>query len=163
MPLFLSHSLYITQVLSCAVWKHLHMFQASGHIWIALVKASSAPVLRQLRWFTRLMKYFWEAFAYCHKEIDLFHEFHMHFGIYCPGSDSTEGKDDASNVVGAGEHMAGAHETFIEVQQLQKGLCGASRPHFFRGVATVRASAQALQAMLSCLMLPAVLQPVTLQ
>ncbi|KAL3131838.1 hypothetical protein ABBQ38_007551 [Trebouxia sp. C0009 RCD-2024] len=57
--------------------------------------------------------------------------------LYHPGSGSTEGKGDASNVVGAGEHIAGAHETFIEVQQLQKGLCGVSRPHFFRGVATI--------------------------
>jgi len=31
----------------------------------------------------------------------------------------------------------GAHETWVEVTRLQRGLCGGSRPHFFRGVATV--------------------------
>lgn len=40
-------------------------------------------------------------------------------------------------MVGAGEHQTGAHETFIQVEQLQRPLCGKSRPHFFRGVATV--------------------------
>lgn len=30
-----------------------------------------------------------------------------------------------------------AHETFIQVERLQLPLCGVSRPHFFRGVATV--------------------------
>lgn len=30
-----------------------------------------------------------------------------------------------------------AHETWVTVQQLQRGMCGDSRPHFFRGVATV--------------------------
>ncbi|OEL31028.1 Pantoate--beta-alanine ligase [Dichanthelium oligosanthes] len=34
----------------------------------------------------------------------------------------------------AGGH---AHETWIRVEQLEKGLCGSSRPVFFRGVATV--------------------------
>ena len=53
------------------------------------------------------------------------------------GTGTAEGASDSSNVVGAGEHLAGAHETFIQVEQLQKGLCGVSRPHFFRGVATV--------------------------
>ena len=45
--------------------------------------------------------------------------------------------DDRANVIAAADHVVGAHETFIEVEQLQKGLCGKSRPHFFRGVATV--------------------------
>ena len=31
----------------------------------------------------------------------------------------------------------GAHDTWVEVTRLQAGLCGGSRPHFFRGVATV--------------------------
>nr|CAB3497444.1 unnamed protein product [Digitaria exilis] len=30
-----------------------------------------------------------------------------------------------------------AHETWVRVEQLEKGLCGSSRPVFFRGVATV--------------------------
>jgi hypothetical protein len=46
---------------------------------------------------------------------------------------------DAGNVVGASAKPAkGAHQTFIEVEELQQPLCGQSRPHFFRGVATVR-------------------------
>ncbi len=53
------------------------------------------------------------------------------------GTISSDGSGDNANVVGSGEHVVGAHETFIQVEQLQKGLCGVSRPHFFRGVATV--------------------------
>ena len=33
----------------------------------------------------------------------------------------------------------------LQVEQLQKGLCGVSRPHFFRGVATVSAPAVLLR------------------
>jgi len=46
---------------------------------------------------------------------------------------------DADVVVGADqpEHASG-HETFVQVERLQQGLCGRSRPYFFRGVATVR-------------------------
>ena len=40
-------------------------------------------------------------------------------------------------VVGRAPHVSGAHETFVQVEQLQRGLCGQSRPTFFRGVATV--------------------------
>mmetsp|Transcript_20947 Transcript_20947/g.71394 ORF Transcript_20947/g.71394 Transcript_20947/m.71394 type:complete len:286 (-) Transcript_20947:778-1635(-) len=29
------------------------------------------------------------------------------------------------------------HETYVQVERMQVGLCGVSRPHFFRGVATV--------------------------
>ena len=32
---------------------------------------------------------------------------------------------------------AGAHETFVTCERLQTGLCSKTRPHFFRGVATV--------------------------
>eukprot|EP00850_Spirogloea_muscicola_P021762 SM000261S09961 [mRNA] locus=s261:48374:50635:+ [translate_table: standard] len=32
---------------------------------------------------------------------------------------------------------SGGHETWIQVERLQQGLCGRSRPTFFRGVATV--------------------------
>lgn len=35
------------------------------------------------------------------------------------------------------EKDGGPHETWIRVEKLEKGLCGASRPIFFRGVATV--------------------------
>lgn len=45
--------------------------------------------------------------------------------------------DDAGNVVGREVAHPDAHETWVTVQQLQRGMCGDSRPHFFRGVATV--------------------------
>ncbi|KAL2932827.1 Pantoate--beta-alanine ligase [Bienertia sinuspersici] len=35
------------------------------------------------------------------------------------------------------EEKGGGHETWIRVENLEKGLCGKSRPLFFRGVATV--------------------------
>lgn len=44
---------------------------------------------------------------------------------------------DAGNVVGRELPHPDAHETWVTVQQLQRGMCGDSRPHFFRGVATV--------------------------
>ena len=46
---------------------------------------------------------------------------------------------DVGVVVGA-KSPAGkeAYQTFVQVEELQKPLCGQSRPHFFRGVATVR-------------------------
>ena len=44
---------------------------------------------------------------------------------------------DAANLAGSGAHARGSHETWVEVTQLQLGLCGGSRPHFFRGVATI--------------------------
>lgn len=44
---------------------------------------------------------------------------------------------DAGNVVGREVAHPDAHETWVTVQQLQRGMCGDSRPHFFRGVATV--------------------------
>lgn len=57
--------------------------------------------------------------------------------LYHPGTESKGDASDTCNVIGAGQHSVGAHETFIQVEQLQKGLCGVSRPHFFRGVATI--------------------------
>ena len=44
---------------------------------------------------------------------------------------------DTGNVVGREVAHPDAHETWVTVQQLQQGMCGDSRPHFFRGVATV--------------------------
>ncbi|KAJ4757180.1 Pantothenate synthetase [Rhynchospora pubera] len=35
------------------------------------------------------------------------------------------------------EKGGGTHETWVRVERLEKGMCGASRPVFFRGVATV--------------------------
>jgi hypothetical protein len=48
--------------------------------------------------------------------------------------------DDTGNVVGREVSHPDAHETWVTVQQLQRGMCGDSRPHFFRGVATVSAA-----------------------
>ncbi|KAK9837099.1 hypothetical protein WJX81_002708 [Elliptochloris bilobata] len=56
--------------------------------------------------------------------------------LYATGRSSGASGDHA-NVVGMGAPAAGAHETWVEVTRLQTGLCGGSRPHFFRGVATV--------------------------
>lgn len=54
----------------------------------------------------------------------------------CPAA--VEGaSSDAGNVVGREVQHPDAHETWVTVQQLQRGMCGDSRPHFFRGVATV--------------------------
>jgi len=35
------------------------------------------------------------------------------------------------------DERGGGHETWVRVERLEKGLCGKSRPVFFRGVATV--------------------------
>lgn len=47
------------------------------------------------------------------------------------------GQAEGNNVVGRESAHPDAHETFIQVERLQAPLCGGSRPHFFRGVATV--------------------------
>eukprot|EP00887_Chlorella_sp_A99_P003988 scaffold11.g3988.t1 len=50
------------------------------------------------------------------------------------------GDGDAALVVGAtaaGAADPDAHETWVAVERLSQGLCGRSRPHFFRGVCTV--------------------------
>lgn len=47
------------------------------------------------------------------------------------------GPSETSNVVGNESEHPDAHETFVQVEKLQEPLCGISRPHFFRGVATV--------------------------
>jgi pantoate--beta-alanine ligase len=56
------------------------------------------------------------------------------------GSSTSASAVDSSSVVGRtpqGAEPRDAHETFVTVERLQKPLCGGSRPHFFRGVATV--------------------------
>ena len=40
-------------------------------------------------------------------------------------------------MVGAAQIQPGDHETFVQTELLQRHLCGQSRPHFFKGVATV--------------------------
>ncbi|KAL8530183.1 hypothetical protein ACS0TY_007301 [Phlomoides rotata] len=47
-------------------------------------------------------------------------------------NDQLEGK-----VVSCVENSGMCHETWIRVEKLEKGLCGNSRPVFFRGVATI--------------------------
>ena len=39
--------------------------------------------------------------------------------------------------VRGGRRPPAPHETFVTVERLQSGLCSTTRPHFFRGVATV--------------------------
>jgi pantoate--beta-alanine ligase len=64
--------------------------------------------------------------------------------LYDYGSTNTTNNNttnlDASTVVGRtpeSEVSQDAHETYVTVERLQRPLCGGSRPHFFRGVATV--------------------------
>lgn len=47
------------------------------------------------------------------------------------------GKDNEKKVVSCLEDSGMGHETWVRVEKLEKGLCGRSRPVFFRGVATV--------------------------
>ncbi|GAB2210079.1 hypothetical protein Drorol1_Dr00015332, partial [Drosera rotundifolia] len=51
------------------------------------------------------------------------------------GRRDTNRKGDG--VVPCVEEREGGHETWVRVEKLEKGLCGKSRPLFFRGVATV--------------------------
>ncbi|EPS72417.1 hypothetical protein M569_02339, partial [Genlisea aurea] len=44
---------------------------------------------------------------------------------------------DRNKVVSCVENGESGHETWIRVEKLEKGLCGSTRPVFFRGVATV--------------------------
>ena len=48
-------------------------------------------------------------------------------------AEADQNATSTSDVDGA----AGAHETFVTCERLQSGLCSTTRPHFFRGVATV--------------------------
>lgn len=45
--------------------------------------------------------------------------------------------DDGEKVVSCVEEGGLGHETWVRVERLEKGLCGKSRPVFFRGVATI--------------------------
>lgn len=41
------------------------------------------------------------------------------------------------NAIRQSEETGSGHETWVRVERLEKGMCGKSRPVFFRGVATV--------------------------
>ncbi|TYI19676.1 hypothetical protein ES332_A07G181100v1 [Gossypium tomentosum] len=47
------------------------------------------------------------------------------------------GGGDGNGVVSCVEEKGSVHETWVRVERLEKGLCGKSRPVFFRGVATI--------------------------
>jgi pantoate--beta-alanine ligase len=65
--------------------------------------------------------------------------------VFCPPDLYVRGSADRPSAASASggavsclEDAGGhAHETWIRVERLEKGLCGSSRPVFFRGVATV--------------------------
>lgn len=51
--------------------------------------------------------------------------------------DQERGKKEEKRVVSCVENGGMGHETWVRVERLEKGLCGKSRPVFFRGVATI--------------------------
>ncbi|KAM1483688.1 hypothetical protein TB2_034968 [Malus domestica] len=58
------------------------------------------------------------------------------FHIPAPASNGARASDGGETVSCVEEKGAG-HETSVRVERLEKGMCGRSRPVFFRGVATV--------------------------
>lgn len=50
-------------------------------------------------------------------------------------------------VSGHSQPSPGGHETFVQVELLQRVLCGVSRPHFFKGVATVSSASRRKQSL----------------
>lgn len=57
---------------------------------------------------------------------------------YGVGESGERGKEEkGARVMSCVESSGGGHETWVRVENLEKGLCGKSRPVFFRGVATV--------------------------
>jgi pantoate--beta-alanine ligase len=54
--------------------------------------------------------------------------------LYVRGTDGSGGAAVSGSCL---QEAAGGHETWIRVERLEVGLCGSSRPVFFRGVATV--------------------------
>lgn len=55
------------------------------------------------------------------------------------GGSEREAMEKSENLkkVSCLEERGGGHETWVRVEEFEKGLCGKSRPVFFRGVATV--------------------------
>lgn len=65
----------------------------------------------------------------------------MPAALYHPGSGGSGSAANAAMVVGASDAVdPEAHETWVTVERLSQGLCAKTRPHFFRGVCTVRRS-----------------------
>lgn len=63
----------------------------------------------------------------------------MPAALYHPGSGGSGSVANAAMVVGASDAVdPEAHETWVTVEHLSQGLCAKTRPHFFRGVCTVR-------------------------
>lgn len=57
--------------------------------------------------------------------------------LYDYGGSGSSKIDDSREVVSCVEKSGNGHETWVRVERLEKGLCGKSRPVFFRGVATI--------------------------
>ncbi|KAI4356437.1 hypothetical protein L6164_000459 [Bauhinia variegata] len=64
--------------------------------------------------------------------------FHPH-NLYDYGvsSKNCETEEEGNGAVSCIEQRGLGHETWVRVEKLEKGLCGKSRPIFFRGVATI--------------------------
>ncbi|KAL3647654.1 hypothetical protein CASFOL_008622 [Castilleja foliolosa] len=61
--------------------------------------------------------------------------FHPH-NLYDYGNKSN-GEEEDGKTTSCVENSGMGHETWVRVEKLEKGLCGKSRPVFFRGVATI--------------------------
>ncbi|KAJ4960989.1 hypothetical protein NE237_020899 [Protea cynaroides] len=60
-------------------------------------------------------------------------------GASCRNNNCSDAKEEGREkaVVSCVEERQSGHETWVRVERLERGLCGKSRPVFFRGVATV--------------------------
>ncbi|KAM7265705.1 hypothetical protein ACFE04_003388 [Oxalis oulophora] len=73
----------------------------------------------------------------------VFHPFNLYdYGGIVDDNDNDNDNDNVGRkvegkVVSCLEENGGGHESWISVERLEKGMCGKSRPVFFRGVATV--------------------------
>ncbi|CAH9081050.1 unnamed protein product [Cuscuta europaea] len=69
----------------------------------------------------------------------VFHPYNLYnHGDGCKRSQQQElVRGEGNEVSCVGENGGGGHQTWVRVERLEKGLCGKSRPIFFRGVATV--------------------------
>lgn len=58
-------------------------------------------------------------------------------GLLNAGNEVKTNDQEERKVVACVENSGMGHETWVRVERLEKGLCGNSRPVFFRGVATI--------------------------